>query len=240
MLANFIVYRLTNLVNGKVYIGSTSKGIERIYDHFNSLRNGNHSNEHLQNSWNFYGCENFVGEIIEECTQENLIEREQWWMDYYKSYFPEFGYNIKKAAIGGMSAPIHSKIMKDYWSTVSPEKKAIQTSGLQSPKWEDPEYREFMLPITLSNLEKNNAKRKIDPEFDELLKSGLRKHNSREDISEINSEKKRKAWENPQYQEKHSSMMKELWNRPGFRENHAKKVSETARIKREKANKDIV
>ena len=40
------------------------------------------------------GVENFTFEIIEECSREQLNEREQYWQDYFKA--KEFGYSIKQ------------------------------------------------------------------------------------------------------------------------------------------------
>ena len=61
------VYRILNLVNNKVYIGSTNARdgfSDRWYGHILALKN-NENNKHLQNAWNLYGPENFSFEIIE-------------------------------------------------------------------------------------------------------------------------------------------------------------------------------
>ena len=241
MSSNYLVYRIQNLINKKVYIGSTTVGKSRIFDQLDTLRKNKHYNEHFQSSFNKYGENNFRGIVWEECNESNYLDKEQWWMDYYQSFIPKFGYNIKKVVIGGMPAPVHSQIMRDYWKTVTPEKKNSQVSGI-IPNWENEEYRAKMLPVSLAKVIRNNERRKIDPEFDKLCNSGLDKHNSRPDISDINSKKKKIAWENPEYQKEHSEMMINVWKRPGFRENHIMKIKAAAERKRQEklANKDIV
>ena len=62
---NVGIYKITNVVNGKVYIGS-SKDIEfRFNRHKSNLKRNKHHNNHLQNSWNKYGEDSFVFEVIE-------------------------------------------------------------------------------------------------------------------------------------------------------------------------------
>lgn len=61
------VYQIRNLVNGKLYVGSTVRHTYvRKYEHFGSLRKNKHRNAHLQNAFNKYGEEFFLFEIIEK------------------------------------------------------------------------------------------------------------------------------------------------------------------------------
>jgi hypothetical protein len=47
-----------------------------------------------------YGHQNFTCEILETCTIDNCVEREQFWMDTYDSYNRKKGYNIAIKAEG--------------------------------------------------------------------------------------------------------------------------------------------
>lgn len=85
------VYKIINLVNKKVYIGSSKNLVNRSTNHRKHLSDGKHSNKHLQSSYNKYGGSNFLFEVIEYC--DNYVEREQYWMDLLKSYNPKNGYN---------------------------------------------------------------------------------------------------------------------------------------------------
>ena len=60
------IYIITNLQNGKRYIGSSKNLYERLYKHFYDLENNKHSNTYLQNSWDKYGGESFIYGILEK------------------------------------------------------------------------------------------------------------------------------------------------------------------------------
>lgn len=94
-----VIYQIRNLLNNKIYIGSTVDENRRKSDHFCNLNNNKHCNKHLQNSWNKYGESNFSFEVLEEIEcDENLLEREQHWLDKTKSYKSENGYNAVELA----------------------------------------------------------------------------------------------------------------------------------------------
>lgn len=97
------IYKITNLVNGKFYIGS-SKNIDlRWDDHKQYLRGGYHINPRLQNAWNKYGEDKFIFEVIEETDtdQKILFEREDYYLLTLKPYEKNVGYNIGIKAEGG-------------------------------------------------------------------------------------------------------------------------------------------
>ena len=66
------IYIITNLKNDKKYIGQSINIKQRRYDHLSKLRRNIHQNEHLQNSWNIYGEENFCFEVLEYCPIEEI------------------------------------------------------------------------------------------------------------------------------------------------------------------------
>lgn len=78
------IYKITCTVNSKVYVGSSGNIRQRWSSHRFRLKK-NISNPHLQNSYNKYGLSSFVFEVLEECPLENLIEREVYWAEKYKS-----------------------------------------------------------------------------------------------------------------------------------------------------------
>jgi len=99
------IYKITCLYNSKIYIGSAvgiGKSLSRTgfyrrwKEHISKLEQNKHRNYYLQNSWNKYGKESFKFEIIELCTKENSIEKENYWINYYKSYDNNIGFNIIK------------------------------------------------------------------------------------------------------------------------------------------------
>ena len=77
------VYQIRNRVNGKVYIGSSINLKGRLKDHLGYLKRNKHDNPKLQHSFNKYGIDNFVFEIIEFCEREDRFNVEQYWIDYF-------------------------------------------------------------------------------------------------------------------------------------------------------------
>lgn len=87
------IYRVTNKINNKSYVGQSQNVVSRLNGHRKMLLNNVHGNQHLQNAWNKYGEENFEFVILEECTTNELNELEYKWMLIYDSI--ENGYNIR-------------------------------------------------------------------------------------------------------------------------------------------------
>ena len=70
------IYLIKNILDDKVYIGSSINLKDRRYKHFWMLERGIHDNQHLQNSYNKFGEENFKFEILENCEYNLLVEKE--------------------------------------------------------------------------------------------------------------------------------------------------------------------
>ena len=93
------IYKITNIINSKLYIGSAIDIYLRWKGHIQLLQNNKHHSIYLQNSWNKYGGGNFKFEVIEYIEDKNkLIEREQFYLDTYKPYEPQNGYNESPTA----------------------------------------------------------------------------------------------------------------------------------------------
>jgi len=85
------IYRIKNVENGKCYYGSSINLDIRGKQHFRKLREGSHSNPILQRSWNKYGEDSFVYEVIVILERDCLLETE--------TKFISIGeYNISKNA----------------------------------------------------------------------------------------------------------------------------------------------
>ena len=88
------IYKIENLKNNKVYIGSTIDFKRRIWKHQSELRLNRHPSKKLQNAWNHYNEENFSFDIIEECQKEELLEKEMNYITLFNSI--RNGYNTLK------------------------------------------------------------------------------------------------------------------------------------------------
>lgn len=74
------VYKITNLVTGDFYIGKSKNTKKRMYNH----RYPNIHGEKFEKDIKQYGWENFSFEVIEECSIDNLLEREAYYIESLK------------------------------------------------------------------------------------------------------------------------------------------------------------
>lgn len=93
------IYKITNNINNKIYIGQTSLSLsERFKQHCKDAFNEKLKNRPLYRAINKYGIEHFTIEAIEECPNNELAEKEIYWIAYYKGY--EDGYNATRGGEG--------------------------------------------------------------------------------------------------------------------------------------------
>lgn len=83
------IYKITNKINGKSYIGQSIDIERRWKEHRRSIGLNKNS---LYLDFEKYGIDNFTFEILEECATEMLNEREHYWIEYYDTY--NNGYNL--------------------------------------------------------------------------------------------------------------------------------------------------
>ena len=101
-----VIYKIENLINKKVYIGQTVNSFNERYcgsgEGIVRVINSQRCNEHLYNSVNKYGVDNFKVSIIEKCKNEDeLNEREIYYIGLYDSTDPRKGYNFCEGGNGG-------------------------------------------------------------------------------------------------------------------------------------------
>lgn len=89
------IYTITNLINSKIYVGYSVDFRQRRASHISDWQLNKHGNIHLQNAINFYGKENFILEILEECDKTLLTALEHYWCNMLNTHNKDFGYNIK-------------------------------------------------------------------------------------------------------------------------------------------------
>ena len=112
------IYCIHNITNDKRYIGESVDIYRRWNKHIQELRNGAHINVHLQNAWNKYREDNFEFNIIEECEENNLPEREKFWIKFYDSF--KNGYNQTEGGEGCLGYK-HNKESKEKMKRIKTE-----------------------------------------------------------------------------------------------------------------------
>jgi hypothetical protein len=108
------IYIIKNIINSKLYIGSTCNFKTRFKYHLKKLRNNNHDNQKLQKAWNKYGEDNFIFEILKNIPYDKkksklkfakvLINEEQLCLNSIlfanekNNKFEKLGYNLCRSA----------------------------------------------------------------------------------------------------------------------------------------------
>ena len=96
------VYKIENLINGKVYVGKSKNIGVRWSEHRSELNKGIHINSHLQSAWNKYGGDNFRFDVLYEAIdEEDALEQEEFYIAKYESDKSHLGYNLTKGGQSG-------------------------------------------------------------------------------------------------------------------------------------------
>lgn len=121
------IYKIKNITNNKIYIGSAINIEIRWKEHINDLKGNKHHSIKLQRAYNKYGKDNFVFEIVELCAVDMLLIKEQEYINTYKSYID--GYNCSPTAgsrLGSIQTiETKNKISNKLKGRVSPRKGVI-------------------------------------------------------------------------------------------------------------------
>lgn len=90
-----IIYKITNLINNKIYIGETIRNLNvRWNEHKSEALGGRHGyTYHLHNAMRKYGIDNFIIEIIDNCPDEERFIVESKYIQLYDATNPNKGYN---------------------------------------------------------------------------------------------------------------------------------------------------
>lgn len=95
------IYIIKNDISHKIYIGSAKDLQKRFFDHSYRLKSNKHKSPHLKNFTLKNPNSNFTFELLEICEEFFLLSREQYWMDFYKSYDNQYGFNCQSKAYSG-------------------------------------------------------------------------------------------------------------------------------------------
>lgn len=118
-----LVYKITNLINGKVYVGQTKGTVEKRwrYHNYDSSRC-----RYLHNAIQKYGKDNFrIEQIDTASSQPELNEKEKYWIEFFDCISPK-GYNLKS----GGHKPKYSQESRERMSKNHPD-----VSGERNPRY---------------------------------------------------------------------------------------------------------
>jgi group I intron endonuclease len=152
------IYIIKTKNNNRFYIGSAINLYNRMHTHLTHLKQNKHCNAKLQRFVNKYGIENLFFECVELCDKDNLIKREQFYIDTLKPF-----YNIARIA----GSTLGTKITKEQSEKLSKLRKGKQNSlGRKYSK------------ETILKMSESAKKRGLHPAFKEASKKANtgRKH----------------------------------------------------------------
>lgn len=147
------IYKIFNIINNKVYIGQSIDIQRRFSEHMRALNDNCHYNKHLQASYNKYGQEAFLYEVLCTCEIADLDDMEVFFIDYYNSMNPEYGYN--KESGGNKNKNISEETREKY---------RRNNSGLGNPfygKKHTKEHREKIRKLSSLHRHSEETKQKI-------------------------------------------------------------------------------
>ena len=107
------IYLITNKINDKKYVGQTSRSYQhRWYEHIYKSYNDKNLRA-VNQAIKKYGENNFTFEILEECANEELNEKEKFYIILYQSYITEKGYNLTFGGEGNVR--VDREQVKQLW-----------------------------------------------------------------------------------------------------------------------------
>lgn len=113
------IYKIQNLINGQIYIGQSIDIANRWVKEYNSAFNPKHPayNYPLQKDFRQFKKENFSFEIIEECKQQELNQKEKYWIDIYDSYNNGYNQTLGGSGFHGITEEKLNNIINDLENT---------------------------------------------------------------------------------------------------------------------------
>lgn len=122
-----VIYKITNKINHKIYIGQTRVTEPQRWQQHVWYANNCPNKDSLLLCYSIkkYGKENFQREIIEECDNDLLNEREIYWINYYNSTNKNVGYNL---TLGGEACNKYSD--KEILEAFEQEKSVTRASQI--------------------------------------------------------------------------------------------------------------
>ena len=137
-----IIYKTTNVIDGKIYVGQTSVDNEKYFG----------SGKYLKRAMRKYGKSNFIRETLCVCeTKEELDEMELYWINRLDSRNPDVGYNIDPGGRGGIRRELTPEHKKKISNTLR---------GYKRPPFSD-EHKRKLSEARKARVQSEETKKKI-------------------------------------------------------------------------------
>ena len=202
------IYKITN-PKGNIYIGQ-SLHIEKRWERY-SYCEYMYENNKLYNSLRCYGYDSHSFEVIEECDENMLDEREIYWIEFYKSWckkYPEYeGLNIEPGGNKPPRRPIGYKLSEEAKKAISDKAKIRHAEGryVESAK----KRRKPVIPKEKKIKPPKNKKPKLTKEELSERQSKSRKTYYASDLGKVTREKQSKSFWNSRNKEEFSKIQSE-------------------------------
>lgn len=124
-----LIYKITNQVNQKVYIGKSAYTIDKRWrEHIKDSKKQTLEKRPLYEAFNKYGIENFHIELIEDgLNDEEACIQERYWIKFYNSYIGFENSNGYNATLGGDSRRRYDyKVIADKYLELGTVKDVVQ------------------------------------------------------------------------------------------------------------------
>lgn len=141
----FCVYKITNLVNGKIYVGKTSDVDKRLSRHLKIAESKEEkAYQYLHRSINKYGADNFVIQVLEDkLIEADAFKREKFWIKQLNSKDPSVGMNLTDGGEGAAGLE---------WS----EESRLNISGSNNHNFGKPLLEETKEKLSIANSGEDN------------------------------------------------------------------------------------
>lgn len=203
------IYCIKHSPTNRIYVGSSVNIKYRLRQHWNMLVADAHHSQFLQNAWNKYGYLEFeacVLEIVEDF--DVLIDREQYWIDFFDSYKQGFNARPNASSVAGIK---WTKAQNDArrrsnikaWSNLKLRQKLSEKfKGKRRGVWTEESHKKVSASLRKAHNEK--------PEWRSVLKAALEDPSvQKKRVAGI-----RKSLENPKIYKARISQLQEASGNP--------------------------
>jgi group I intron endonuclease len=132
------VYLITNLYDGKVYVGQTIRSVEERWQaHIAVARKGDDSSMHVVRAIRKYGPDNFTIEVLDTAdSADSLNKKERQWISNYDSCNPDIGYNVLEGGTTRTEEDRRRQSINTQRRWKNQKQKVVDSLGFELP--EDP------------------------------------------------------------------------------------------------------